>query len=124
MSIKKIFKDGMAEHKRKSSLRSSKRNLAEKGKAYEVKLTALGKKARDAKLDISQFGDLSGTLSQVEEKGKEIGAKLNELNKQTAELGGKKKAENSRFDALWKDLETKKKPVDSELKSVVSNREK
>jgi len=124
MSIKKIFKDGMAEHKRKSSLRSSKRNLAEKGKAYEVKLTALGKKARDAKLDISQFGDLSGTLSQVEEKGKEIGAKLNELNKQTAELGGKKKAENSRFDALWKDLETKKKPVDSELKSEKDKLEK
>lgn len=124
MSIKKIFKDGMAEHKRKSSLRSSKRDLAEKEKAYEVKLTALGKKARDAKLDISQFGDLSGTLSQIEGKGKEIGAKLDELNKQTAGLEGKKKAENARFDALWKDLETKKKPVDSELKSEKGKLEK
>jgi len=124
MSIKKIFKDGMAEHKRKSSLRSSKRNLAEKEKAYEVKLTALGKKARDAKLDISQFGDLSGTLSQVEEKGKDISAKLDELNKQTSGLEEKKKAENARFDALWKDLETKKKPVDSELKSEKDKLEK
>jgi len=124
MSIKKIFKDGRAELKRKSSLRSSKKNLAEKEKTYQEKLTALGKKARDAKLDISQFGDLSGTFFQIEGKGKEIGAKLNELNKQTAELEGKKKAANAKFDALWKDLETKKKPVDSELRSEKDKLEK
>lgn len=124
MSIKRIFKDGRAELKRKSRLRGSKKNLVEKEKTYEVKLTALGKKARDAKLDISQFGDLSGTLSQIEGKGKEIGVKLNELIKQTAELEGKKKAENARFNALWKDLETKKKPVESELKSEKDKLEK
>jgi len=124
MSIKRIFKDGRAELKRKSRLRGSKKNLVEKEKTYDVKLTALGKKARDAKLDISQFGDLSGTLSQIEGKGKEIGAKLNELIKQTAELEGKKKAENARFNALWKDLETKKKPVESELKSEKDKLEK
>jgi|GEM_PF-2043889 len=124
MSIKKIFKDGRAELKRKSSLRSSKKNLVDKEKAYEEKLTALGKKARDSKLDISQYGDLGGTLSQVEEKGKKIGAKLDELDKQTSGLEEKKKSENARFDALWKDLETKKKPVDSKLKSEKDKLEK
>lgn len=124
MSIKKIFKDGRAELGRKSSLRKSKRVLEEKEKALNVKLTALGKKARDAKLDISQFGDLSGTLSQIEGKGKEIGAKLDELNKQATGLEEKRKAENIRFDALWKDLETKKKPVDSESKSEKDKLEK
>lgn len=117
MGIKSIFQAGFRELKRKSTLHKERGGLSEKEKELAGKLTLLGKKAWDSKIGIQSFGNLNEALKLVEEKRKEIGAKVDGLNKEISGLEEKKKAENAKFEALLKDLETKKKPVDAELKS-------
>jgi hypothetical protein len=116
MSIRMILKEGLTEMRRKSRLHRLRRILAEKEKEHSKKLTILGKKAWESKLNIGPLGNLDELLSQTEEKRKDITAKLQELNTSKAELEEKLKAENSRFKAQFDELESKKRPVDSELK--------
>jgi len=72
MSIRMILKEGLTEMRRKSRLHRLRRILAEKEKEHSKKLTILGKKAWESKLNIGPLGNLDELLSQTEEKRKDI----------------------------------------------------
>ena len=116
MNIKNIFKEGMGEIKRKSSLFKLKRNLAEKEKTHSEKLTLLGKKAWESKMDIQKYGEINKALTDVEKKIKGIEDQQNALNSKISEFEKKKTEEEENFKKQMESLESQEKKINDELK--------
>lgn len=115
MGLKKIFKDGMNEIKRKAAFHRAKRNLKEKENIKNEKLRLLGKKAWESRLDLTNYPDLSNLLNETQKNQDELGIKLTEMNQRMQELENNKKVKNSDLDNKRKQIEEKKSEVDSKL---------
>ena len=98
MGLKKIFKDGMIEIKRKTAFRRAKKNLSKKENIKKEKLMLLGKKAWESRLDLTNYPDLSNLLNETQKNQDELEIKLTEMNQQMQELENNKKVKNSDFD--------------------------
>ena len=116
MNLKAIFRDGMSELRRKSSLFKLKKSLAEKEKIHSEKLILLGKKAWESQLDIQEYGDLKKALSDEEKRIKDIADQRDTLNNQISEFEKKKTEENERFKKQMENLESQERKIDSDLK--------
>lgn len=115
MGIKDIFRKGMREFKRQSSLRKEKKNLSQKEKLLSEQLTLLGKKAWDSQLDIDAYGNSKELITNAQKQIDELNRQLSDLEKQKLELENKKKEENDTFNARRKEVEDKKREVDTRL---------
>lgn len=115
MSIKQIFQAGMQEAKRKSALSKEKKNLSEKEKLLYGQLTALGKKAWEANLDLGSYGNAKELIANTQGQVDNVNTHLADLEKQKQDLENKKKTENETFNAQRKEVEDKKKDVDTRL---------
>jgi predicted nucleic acid-binding Zn-ribbon protein len=115
MGLKSIFQEGMKERRRKKSLRSKKNEFKSKEKSYGEQLTALGKKAWEAKIDISIFGDLKAALGNVQKNLDDLRAQAEKLLKQKGESEAVKKQENDRLNSGQNEMEEKKRDVDRRL---------
>ncbi|HLP61281.1 MAG TPA: hypothetical protein VK186_20730 [Candidatus Deferrimicrobium sp.] len=115
MGLKQIFKEGMQELKRKSALSKEKKNLSQKEKLLSEQLTALGKKAWDAKLDIFSFGNIKELIENAQAQIDSVNRHLVDLEKQKQDLENKKKEENETFNSQRQEVENKKKDVDNRL---------
>lgn len=115
MSIKQIFQEGMQEAKRKSALGKEKKNLSQKEKVLADQLTALGKKAWDANLDLGGYGNAKELIANTQGQIDSVNTHLADLEKQKLDLENKKKAENETFNSQRKEVEDKKKEVDARL---------
>jgi len=115
MGLKSLFQEGMKERRRKKSLRSEKNEFKSKEKNYAEQLTALGKKAWEAKTDISAFGDLKTALGDAQKNLDDLRAQAEKLQKQKQDSETAKKQENDRFNASQKEMEEKKRDVDRGL---------
>jgi len=115
MGLKKIFKDGIKEIKRKAGIHKAKNNLKGKENIKNEKLRLLGKKAWDSKLDIKDYPDLSKSLTETQKNQDELDEKVTEMNQRMQEYENNKKVKNSDFDNQRKRIEKKKSKVDSKL---------
>jgi predicted nucleic acid-binding Zn-ribbon protein len=115
MGLKSIFQEGMKERRRKKSLHSEEIELKSREKSYAGQLTALGKKAWEAKIDISAFGDLKSALGNAQKNLADLRTQAEKLQKQKEENETAKKQENDRFNASQKETEGKKRDVDQRL---------
>lgn len=115
MGIKQIFKQGMQEFKRRSALGKVKRDLKSKEKLHSDRLTALGKKAWDSRLDIERYNDLKQSIDESQTQIDELKTRQAELEKKQADLDKKLQKENAGFESRRKEVEDKKKHVDSRL---------
>ena len=115
MGIKKIFKDGVNEIKRKAEFHRARRNLKEKENIKKEKLILLGKKAWESKLDLKNFPDLYELLSKTQKNQDELDEKVTGMNQRMQEYENNKKVKNSDFDNQRKRIEEKKSKVDSKL---------
>jgi chromosome segregation ATPase len=115
MGIKEIFRRGMWEFKRQSSLRKEKKNLSQKEKLLSEQLTLLGKKAWESKLDIAPFGNSKELITNAQKQIDELNRQLSDLEKQKQDLENKKTGENDTFNARRKEVEDKKREVDTRL---------
>ncbi len=127
MSIKDIFREGMQESKRRSALSKEKRGLKDKEKIYNEQLTALGKKAWESNTGIDSSADLKEKLASTQDQLNQLNTQLEDLQKQKLEKEEFRKQENTRFDSNRKEVEEKKKGVDSRLneeKNTLKNTQK
>ncbi|MCG8686072.1 MAG: hypothetical protein MI892_14430, partial [Desulfobacterales bacterium] len=115
MGIKEIFKQGMQEFKRRSALGKEKREYKNHEKAYAERLTALGKKAWDAQLDLERYGELKNSITESQTQIDELKTRQADLENQQSTLDKKKQSENAGFESRRKEVEDKKKHVDSRL---------
>lgn len=127
MSIKDIFREGMQESKRRSALSKEKKGLKDKEKIYNEQLTALGKKAWESNTGIDVNADLKEKLTATQDQLTQLNSQLEDLQKQKLEKEDLKKQENMKFDSNRKEVEEKKKGVDSllnEEKNALKNVQK
>lgn len=117
MGIKEIFRNGMREFKRQSSLRKEKKNLSQKEKLLSEQFTLLGKKAWESKLDIDSYGNSKELITNAQKQIDELNNQLSKLERQTQDLEDKKTGENDTFNARRKEVEDKKMEVDTRLNS-------
>jgi len=115
MGLKSIFREGMKERRRKKSLRSEKNEFKSKERNFAEQLTALGRKAWDAKIDLSAFADLKTTLADAQKNLDELLAQAEQLQKQKQNAEAEKKRENDRLDGAIKKEEEKKRGIDGRL---------
>lgn len=115
MGIKQIFQQGMNEFKRQSALRKEKRNLSQKQTLLSQQLTEVGKKAWEAKLEISQYGNSKELITTAQNQIDELNARLTNLESQKQELETTKSEKNDAFNSQRTGVEDKKKEVDTLL---------
>lgn len=115
MGLKQMFKEGMQELKRKSALSKEKKNLSQKEKLLSDQLTALGKKAWEAKLELGGFGNAKELIDNTQAQIDCVVCHLTDLEKQKQDLENKKKEENETFNSQYQEAENKKKDVDTRL---------
>ncbi len=113
MGIKEIFRKGMREFKRQSSLRKEKKDLSQKEKLLSEQLTHLGKKAWESRMDIDGYGNSKELITNAQKQIDELNRQLSDLEKQKQGLENKKKEENDSFNSRRKEVEDKKKEVDN-----------
>ncbi len=115
MSVKTIFQEGMKERRRRKSLGKKSSEFKEKEKALAERLTALGEKAWEAKMDISAFADVRGALGEAQKTLDELKVQEEGIREQQRQAEEKKKQENDRLAAAQKEVEEKKRDLDKRL---------
>lgn len=121
MGLKEIFRDGMQESRRRKAVGKGKKDFQGKERLLGDQYTALGQKAWESKCDISNYGNIHDTLTNSQRQEDEQKARLDELQKQKQALEEQKKQENEKFDSQRKEVEEKKKGVDSRLNEEKNN---
>jgi|GEM_PF-1315605 len=115
MGIKQIFQQGMNEFKRQSALRKEKKNLSQKQTLLSQQFTEVGKKAWEAKLEISRYGNSEELIKTTQNQIDELNTRLTSLESQKQELETTRNEKNDVFNSQRTEVEDKKKEVDTLL---------
>ena len=115
MGLKSIFREGMKERRRKKSLRKGKNELQKKQEIYGQRLTTLGQKAWETKINIAAYADLQPRLTTAQQQLDDLAAQAEKLQKQKQTAEEERKRESERFAADQNAVEAKKKIVDGNL---------
>jgi DNA repair exonuclease SbcCD ATPase subunit len=115
MSLKTIFHEGMKERKRRKSLGKVSGESKDKEKALAGQLTALGRKAWEAKVDIAAFSELRTGLGETQKVLDGLQAGAAELQKLKQESEAEKKRESERLAAAQKEIDDKNRATGKRL---------
>jgi len=115
MDFNQIFKDGIKEFKRWIALFKKKRLIKKKEKQYARELTALGKKAWEAQVDIAAYGELKESLTKTQENKEELTEQLEKLEQQKQDIEEKRKQKDEAYDSQLEQAKQKQDEVDSKL---------
>lgn len=115
MGFNEIFKDGIKEFKRRTTVFKKKRLIKKKEKQYSQQLTALGKKAWESQLDIDAYGDLKESMSKTQKNQEELNVRLQKLEQQKQDIDEKRKQQDEAFDFQLEQAIQKKDELDSRL---------
>lgn len=122
MGLKAVFRDGMAEWRRRRALGREKRSLQEKEGTRARRLAALGGKAWEAKIDITAHGDSPEKLAALQHQLDWLRERHAELQQKRREMEEKRKQANEQFTAAWKEIDTARQGVDKNLRQQMELR--
>lgn len=115
MSVKTVFQEGMKERRRRKSLGKVGGELRDREKAHDALLTALGRKAWEAKTDISAFPEAQAALLADQKALDELRVQAEQLQRQKGDAEAGKKRESDRLGAAIQQAEEKKREADARL---------
>lgn len=105
MGFSQLFREGMAELKRRSALFKEKRNFSGKEKQLARQVLALGKTAWKEKVDISGYGNAQTLLSNAQEEIDKLSTNLEQWEKQKLDLEQKIRDARAALTSLGKEQE-------------------
>jgi predicted nucleic acid-binding Zn-ribbon protein len=117
-----FLREGWRELRRKLERRTLRNTMAQQDRAQNAALAALGQKAWESGMDLSDFAELRDQLKGLEARTGELTSVTNRLESEKTALEEQRRSEVARFDAQRKDLEEKKRPVDAALRDLNQKR--
>jgi hypothetical protein len=124
MSVKTIFQEGMKERRRRKSLGKVGREFKQKEKTFAAEAAALGRKAWEAKADLTAYPELQLVLRDAQKVLDDLRAQAEGLQKDKQGAEDEKKRESERLGGAIREGEEKKRAIDARLgdqKSALQN---
>lgn len=110
-----LLQQGFREIARKFRRLALSRRIKAAGRVRADALRALGKRAVETGITGPASEGLMAGLAETEVRDRQLASRLASLSDQTKTLEQKRDADTARFDALDKEVMTRKSPVDAEL---------
>ena len=111
-----FIREGWRELGRKLERRKLRGKMTQDDRARNTALASLGQKAWEAGINLTDFGDLSSQIRNLEARTGELSSTAKRLEGEKAALEEKRRGEVTRFDAQRKALDDLKRPVDTSLR--------
>src|SRR5574341_1097323 len=110
-----LFRNGFDELKRKLQRRKLRKRLKTHDRARGDLLGKLGQHAAQCGMDLSDHSTVRDQIAQLQSRAGELAEYTRALEAHRSTLQEQRNAQKSTYDAQLSAIETKKRPIDSEL---------
>lgn len=113
-----FIREALSEFRRKLNRNKLRKQLKQQEAERLAAFTALGQRAREEKVDLSDYAALRDQIAQTESRAGQLSADIQSQEARKTDLENKRKEEAAKFDSQRRAVEEKKKPVDDALREA------